>query len=91
LAEITKLRVKEESPGLAIPEKLGLDGELGAASRDIANEHDIDKFGGDGVDDPRLDDTVHPRPIGRRGRKCVGEYVIDQRVPPDDEESRHLV
>jgi hypothetical protein len=84
LAEVTKLRVEEESLGLAILEKLGLDGEPGAASRDVADEHDIDKFGGDGVDDPRLDGTVHLRPIGR-GRKCVGEYVVGQRVPVDDE------
>jgi hypothetical protein len=85
LAEVAKLRVEEESPGLAISEKLGLDGKPGAASRDVADEHDIGKFGGDGADNPRLDDAIHQRPIGRGGRKCVGEYVVGQRVPVDDE------
>ena len=85
LAEVAKLRVEEESPGLAISEKLGLDGKPGAASRDVADEHDIGKFGGDGADNPRLDDAIHQRPIGRGGRKCVGEYVVGQRVPADDE------
>jgi hypothetical protein len=52
LAKVAKLRVEDESSGLVISEKLELDGKPGVASRDVAYEHGIDKFGGNGVDDP---------------------------------------
>ena len=52
LAEVAKLHVEDERPGLAVPEELRLNGELGTTSRDVTDEHDIDKFGGDGADDP---------------------------------------
>jgi hypothetical protein len=52
LAEVAKLRIEDERPGLTVPEELRLNGELGTTSRDVTDEHGIDKFSGDGADDP---------------------------------------
>lgn len=52
LAEVAKLRVKEESPSFVILEELGPDGEPIVASRGVTYEHGSTKLGGDGADDP---------------------------------------
>jgi hypothetical protein len=86
LTEVVKLRVEEEASGFLVPEKLGFDGEPGDAGRGIAGEKGVGKLGGDGADDPRLDDAIHPHPIWREECIVIAEDVTFQRELADDEQ-----
>lgn len=63
LAEVAKLHVKEQGTSFPVPEELRNDGEPSTTSRGVANEDSVSKLGGVGVDDPRLDNIVHPEPV----------------------------
>jgi hypothetical protein len=86
LAEVVKLRVKEEGTSFPVPQELGFDGEPSTMSSGVADEDDVSKLGGDGADDPRLDNTVHPGPVRRERNVVVVDNVTLQGVLADDEE-----
>lgn len=86
LAEVAKLHVEEQGTSFPVPEELRNDGEPSTTSRGVANEDSISKLGGVGVDDPGLDNIVHPEPVQREGNVVVAEDMALQGVLADDEE-----
>jgi len=88
LTEGAKLRVEEHGARFAVVEELLLKAEPGLpGSRGVVLVDDVQEVGGDGVEDPGQDDTVHARPCRIVGAGNVAEDVLLQREAAEDEEN----
>jgi hypothetical protein len=81
------LGVEEHSAGFAVVEKLLLEAEQGGTSREAVTLMDvIHEVGGDGIEYPGDDHTIHsgPRRVARVDR--IAEDMLLQREAAEDEE-----
>jgi hypothetical protein len=86
LTEGAEVGVGEQSARRLIPEELGLDGEPEVASGGAVLGDGVSEVVGDGTEEPRAHDAVHPDPIGGGGNGGVGEHMAFQGVTPKSEE-----
>jgi hypothetical protein len=86
LDEGLEVRIKPQSPGLGVAQKLALERQPGLASiRRVADE--VVEVEGDRPDDPREDDAVKAQPRGGLGSDSgIGEDVIVEGVAAEGEE-----
>jgi hypothetical protein len=83
LYEVVKLRLELDRPCLPIAQELGFDGKPGVPCSGALGGDDFGEVIGEGVENPGLDDAVHPIPVRREGRGgedvCLeGEFAEDQ-------------
>jgi hypothetical protein len=83
LYEVVKLRLKLDHPCLPIAQELGFDGKPGVSDSGTLGGDDFGEVVSEGVENPGLDDAVHPIPVrrGSRGGEDVclkGEFTEDQ-------------
>jgi hypothetical protein len=63
LYEVVKLRLELDRPCLPIAQELGFDGESGVPGSGALGGDDLGEVVGEGVEDPGLDNAVHPIPV----------------------------
>jgi hypothetical protein len=63
LYEVVKLRLELDRPCLPIAQELGFDGEPGVPGSGALGGNDLGEVVGEGVEDPGLDNAVHPIPV----------------------------
>jgi hypothetical protein len=83
LYEVAKLRLELDRPCLPIAQELGFNGKPGVLGSGALGGDDFGEVVGEGVENPGLDDAVHPIPVRRGGRGgedvCLkGEFAEDQ-------------
>jgi hypothetical protein len=83
LYEVAKLRLELDRPCLPIAQELGFDGEPSVPGSGALGGDDFGEVVGEGVNNPGLDDAVHPIPVWRGGRGdedvyLEGEFAEDQ-------------
>jgi hypothetical protein len=87
LREVAKFSIKDECPGFAISQELIFDPEPrcpGSGASVLVD--DVQKVGGDGVENPGDDHAVHARPCRIVGAGVIAEDMVLQREPPEGEE-----
>jgi hypothetical protein len=84
LGQIAELSIKEQSSGLTVPKELLHNSEPGSPGRDaIVRVDDVQELGGDAVEDPRHDHTIHALPVRVSGTGNVAEDMVLERVPAE--------
>jgi hypothetical protein len=83
LYEVVKLHLELDRPCLPIAQELGFDGEPGVPSSGALGGDDFGEVVGEGVENPGLDNAVHPIPVRRGGWggkdvRLEGEFAEDQ-------------
>jgi hypothetical protein len=83
LYEVAKLRLELDRPCLPIAQELGFDVESGVPGSGALGGDDFGEVVGEGVENPGLDNAVHPIPVRQGGRggedvRLEGEFAEDQ-------------
>jgi hypothetical protein len=87
LAELAEFGVKKHGAGFAVVEELLLQAKPRSTSGDaVAFIDDVEKVGGDGVEDPRDDDVIHTSPGGIVEANVVSENMVPESKSTEDEE-----
>jgi len=87
LDEVAELRLQLNGAGLPISEELRLDGEPGVTSCGSLGTDDLAKIVRERGDDPRLDDAVHPGPIGGNWDwRLFADMALKRKLAEDEQE-----
>jgi hypothetical protein len=87
LREVAKFSIKDECSGFTISQELIFDPKPrcpGSGASVLVD--DVQKVGGDGVENPGDDHAVHARPCRIVGAGVIAEDMVLQREPPEGEE-----
>jgi hypothetical protein len=84
LYEVAELRFELDGSRLPITQELGFNGKPGVPGSGALGGDDFGEVVGEGVEDPSLDNAVHPIPVWRWGR--VGEDVCLQGKFAEDQQ-----
>jgi hypothetical protein len=80
LYEVAKLHLELDRTCLSIAQELGFDGEPGIPGSGTLGGDDLGEVIGEGVEDPGLDNVVHPIPV-RRGDLAVRTCAWRENLP----------
>jgi hypothetical protein len=80
LYEVAKLRLELDRPCLLIAQELGFDGEPDVPGSGALGGDDLGEVVGEGVEDPGLDNAVHPIPV-RRGDRAARTCAWRENLP----------
>jgi len=87
LREVAEFSIKEQFPGLTVPQELLLNPEPSHPSSDtVVLVDDVEEVGGDAVEDPGDDHAVHAVPDRVGGAGIVAEDMVLQGVPTKSKE-----
>jgi hypothetical protein len=83
LYEVAELRLELDRPCLSIAQELGFNGELGVPGSGALGGDNFGEVVSEGVENPGLDNAVHPILVRRGGRggedvRMEGEFAEDQ-------------
>jgi hypothetical protein len=77
LDEVAEPRLKLDGAHLPVPKELGLDGEPGVPGSAALGGDDLGEVVGERVEDPGLDDAIHPIPIRGGDRGVEVDMVLE--------------
>lgn len=86
LDEVVEFRLEVNGVNLPVAEELGLDGEPSVPGGRALGGDNVGEVVGEGVDDPRLDHTIHPIPVRREDRDVKVDLILQGVLPQDSQE-----